>query len=212
MTASYRRDTLLTRADTADRGTRFHMGGQVEGPGGGDARIAFLQRRMYSAMGRRWGSTIAAAPRRNCTIIGVVEDGQYESLTEDAAPAQFVAWHRTTSVRRRWWCARLCSPSEMARSMVALVHGMDSSLPVTIEPWPSVSGAGDVSGCASHGDYALSTMGLLAALLAMTGVFVRMSGVYTVCQMHASAGNPHGAGRAACAGDEGGAGAAGGSC
>jgi predicted permease len=103
------------------------------------------------------------------TIVGVVEDGKYEFLTEDAEPAEFVALTQNHERETTLVVRSTLPPSQMAGALNGLVHGMDSSLPVTIGPWEQSLAL--VMFPARAATIALGTMGLLAALLAITGVF-----------------------------------------
>jgi predicted permease len=102
-------------------------------------------------------------------IVGVVEDGKYRFLTEEQQPAMFfpLAQSNTTSTF-------LVVRSQLLRTDVAstLQHqitGLDPSLPFTIHSWSdSLEFALFPSRVASA---ALGVMGLLAAMLAVTGIF-----------------------------------------
>jgi predicted permease len=118
-----------------------------------------------TAVGRHY----RGGPKTLYTIVGVVEDGKYESLTEDAAPAQFVALTQNHERETTLVVRSTLPPSEMAGALNGLVHGMDSSLPVTIGPWEQSLAL--VMFPARAATIALGTMGMLAALLAITGVF-----------------------------------------
>jgi predicted permease len=102
-------------------------------------------------------------------IVGVVEDGKYNSLSEEPVPAMFFPLGQnpdsdTTLVVR----------SKMPVSQTAFaVHGMlskiDPGLPFVIEPWPQALAL--VLFPARAATVSLGIMGLLAAMLAVTGVF-----------------------------------------
>ena len=102
-------------------------------------------------------------------IVGVVEDGKYRFLTEEQQSAMFfpLAQNNTTATF-------LVVRSQLLRTDVAstLQHqitGLDPSLPFTIHSWPdSLEFALFPSRVASA---ALGVMGLLAAMLAVTGIF-----------------------------------------
>jgi predicted permease len=102
-------------------------------------------------------------------VIGVVEDGKYESLTEDPTPAMFfplAQYHQgDTAVVVR-------SPLPQADTAAALSHvlkSIDSSLPFTLHSWSDELAL--VLFPARVATAALGVMGLLAAMLAVTGVF-----------------------------------------
>jgi len=102
-------------------------------------------------------------------VVGVVEDGKYDSLTEDPTAAMF--WplaqanegHTTLVVRSQ------ASPADVAPALNRVLTGIDSSLPFTLRQWPDALAL--VLFPARVATVALGVMGLLAALLAVTGVF-----------------------------------------
>jgi predicted permease len=102
-------------------------------------------------------------------VIGVVEDGKYESLTEDPMPAMFFPLAQNnqgdTAVVVR-------SPLPQADTAAALRHvltSVDSSLPFTLRSWSDELAL--VLFPARVATAALGVMGLFAAMLAVTGVF-----------------------------------------
>ncbi len=102
-------------------------------------------------------------------VVGVVEDGKYDSLTEDPTAAMF--WplaqanegHTTLVVRSQ------ASPADVAPALNRVLTGIDSSLPFTLRQWPDALAL--VLFPARVATAALGVMGLLAAILAITGVF-----------------------------------------
>jgi predicted permease len=102
-------------------------------------------------------------------VVGVVEDGKYDSLTEDRKAAMFWPLAQagegdTTLVVR----SHLPS-SEVAPALNRVLSGIDSSIPFTIHTWPDALAL--VLFPARVATAALGVMGLLAAMLAVTGVF-----------------------------------------
>ena len=102
-------------------------------------------------------------------VVGVVEDGKYESLTEDPTAAMFYplaqvnAGDTTVVVRSR------LTPSETAAALNQVLTSLDPSLPFTLSSWPQALAF--VLFPARVATAALGVMGLLAAMLAVTGVF-----------------------------------------
>jgi predicted permease len=102
-------------------------------------------------------------------IVGVVEDGKYDTITEDATAAAFYPLSQyddssTVLVVR--------SQRPMAENMPAL-HGVliavDSSLPFTLQTWPDALTL--VMFPARIATAVLTVLGALAAMLAVTGIF-----------------------------------------
>lgn len=111
-------------------------------------------------------------------VVGVVEDGKYDSLTEDPQPAMYwpLGQHNendTTLVVRSQR-----SPAEMAAALSTMMNKIDPSLPVTIESWPNALAL--VLFPARAATVALGILGLLAGMLAATGIFGMAS--YTVAR------------------------------
>jgi predicted permease len=125
-------------------------------------------RRMFgnsTAIGKRflvWGTD----PYQ---IVGVVQNGKYDSLTENPQPAMFfplaqsVSSHAVLVVRSR------LAPAEATAALHAVLTGIEPSLPFTIQSWSDALGLVLFPAQAATG--ALGIMGLLAAMLAVTGIF-----------------------------------------
>ena len=116
------------------------------------------------------GRHFSAAARRSIEVIGVVEDGKYESLTEDPTPAMFFPLAQNNRGRYR-----PCGPLAVAagrgssRAQPRCSPGVDPSLPFTLHSWSDALAL--VLFPARVATAALGVMGLLAAMLAVTGVF-----------------------------------------
>jgi hypothetical protein len=117
-------------------------------------------RRMFgdaSAIGRRF----AMGGGSRYQIVGVVEDGKYDSLTEAPWAAMFFPIaqmpdsHVTLVIRSHMPAA------ETAKAIDHMLRDIDASLPFSIQTWPEARAA----------TVSLGVMGLLAAMLAVTGVF-----------------------------------------
>jgi ABC-type antimicrobial peptide transport system permease subunit len=107
-----------------------------------------------------------------------VETGKYDSLTEDPTAAMFfplAQWNdnETTLVVRS-----NRTTAEMAASLNAMMSRIDPSLPVKIETWPDALAL--VMFPTRVATVVLSVLGLLAGMLAATGIFGIAS--YTVAQ------------------------------
>jgi MacB-like periplasmic core domain/FtsX-like permease family len=102
-------------------------------------------------------------------IVGVIEDGKYESLTEAPLPAVFFPLAQNTEGDTALVLRSQLPPAEVAAAAHRMITGIDSSLPLTIQPWPDALAL--VLFPARVATSALSVMGLLAAMLAITGIF-----------------------------------------
>jgi predicted permease len=123
------------------------------------------------------GKTYPTQPGKSMLIVGVVEDGRYQTLTEDPAPALFwpiaQAGDNDTVLLVR--SPRLAS--EMIPAVRRAIAGVDPAIPVfTINTWSDTLSLATLPARAAT--VALGVLGGLAMMLAVTGVFGMAS--YTV--------------------------------
>jgi ABC-type antimicrobial peptide transport system permease subunit len=102
-------------------------------------------------------------------IIGVVEDGKYVSLTEEATAAMFFPLTQGTERDTTLVVRSQLGQADTATALGRLLSGIDSGLPFTIRSWPDAMAL--VLFPARVATAVLGIMGLLAAMLAVTGVF-----------------------------------------
>lgn len=116
-----------------------------------------------------WGGT-------RVEVVGVVEDGKYQTLTEDQKPAMFYSFLQQPS-SNTWLILRSQrDPQEIAAALQRALHKLDPSLPLQIKTWNSELDSALFA--ARVATVALGVMGLLGAMLAITGIFGMAS--YTV--------------------------------
>jgi predicted permease len=109
-----------------------------------------------------WGGT-------RVEVVGVVEDGKYETLTEDAKPAMFYSFLQQPS-SNTWIIVRSQRDTqEIAAALQRSLHSLDSSLPLEIKTWNSELDSALFA--ARVATVALGVLGLLGAMLAITGIF-----------------------------------------
>jgi predicted permease len=102
-------------------------------------------------------------------VVGVVEDGKYRTLTEDQQPAMFFSFQQHQE-GGTWLVVRSNrAPEETAGALERALHGVDSSLPLSIETWTAEMASALFA--ARVATVALGVLGLLGAMLAITGVF-----------------------------------------
>ncbi|MGC1782184.1 MAG: ABC transporter permease [Acidobacteriaceae bacterium] len=103
-------------------------------------------------------------------IVGVVEDGKYHSLTEGPQAAMFFPLAQETNSPYTVLVVRSALPPiEMTSALDRVLTGINPNLPLTIQSWPNALDFALFPARASTA--ALGIMGLLAAMLAMTGIF-----------------------------------------
>lgn len=102
-------------------------------------------------------------------VVGVVEDGKYRTLTEDQQPAMFLSFQQYTD-QDTWLVVRSTrDPQDLAPALDRTLHGIDSSLPLSIRTWNSEMDTALFA--ARVATVALGVLGLLGAMLAITGIF-----------------------------------------
>jgi ABC-type antimicrobial peptide transport system permease subunit len=109
--------------------------------------------------------------------VGVVEDGKYETLTEDQQPAMFYSFLQQPSNNVRLIVRSERAPQEVAAALQRSMRSLDPGLPLEIRTWNSELGSALFA--ARVATVALGVMGLLGAMLAMTGIFGMASYVVT---------------------------------
>ncbi len=102
-------------------------------------------------------------------IVGVVENGKYDSLTEDPEPAIFLPVAQEESRNTALIVRSNLRSADIAPTLHRVLTGIDRDLPFTIRSWPDALGL--VLFPARIAVAALGILGLLAAVLAVTGVF-----------------------------------------
>jgi predicted permease len=109
------------------------------------------------------------AEKKLYEIVGVVEDGKYQSLTEDPTAAMFFPLAQRTEGGTTMVVRSQLTPAEIAAALNRMLKGIDSNLPSTLQPWTDAMAL--VLFPARIATAALGVMGLLAAMLAVTGIF-----------------------------------------
>ncbi len=125
-------------------------------------------RRMFGntpAVGRHF----LGADKSLFEVIGVVEDGKYESLTEDPTPAMFFPLAQSNQGDTAVVVRSRLPQADTAAALNRVLASADSSLPFTIHSWSDELAL--VLFPARAATAALGVMGLFAAMLAVTGVF-----------------------------------------
>jgi predicted permease len=119
-----------------------------------------------NAVGRHfrfWGGADRAE------VIGVVEDGKYQTLTEDPKPAMFLSFLQQAS-SQTWLIVRSeRDPQGIAAALQRSMRSLDPSLPLEIRTWNNELDSALFA--ARVATVSLGVLGLLGAMLAVTGIF-----------------------------------------
>src|ERR1019366_8105929 len=102
-------------------------------------------------------------------VVGVAEDGKYHDLEESPQPAAYLPSSQSEQSETLFVVRSQRAPNEMAAALERTLGGIEPNVPITIQSWPD-SLAGELFP-ARAATMALGVMGLLAAMLAVTGIF-----------------------------------------
>ena len=102
-------------------------------------------------------------------VVGIVEDGKYQTLSEEPQAAVFLPILQSPSTWT-WMVVRSNrSAQDLAPELEQALHSLDSSLAFTINTWEKELGTALLPARAAT--LALGVLGIFGALLAMTGIF-----------------------------------------
>ncbi len=115
------------------------------------------------------GRNFLGGDKTNYQIVGIVENGKYEMLTEDPGPAMFFPLGQNHEANTILIVRSDLPPAEIAGALNRMLTAVDPSLPFSLRSWPDrLSFPLFPPRIATA---TLGVMGILAAMLAITGVF-----------------------------------------
>ena len=102
-------------------------------------------------------------------VVGIVEDGKYQSLTEDPQPAMFLPLLQSPSSQTFLAVRSDRDRVQLGAAIRSTVRGLDAALPLYMGPWnKEMETALFASRMAAM---ALGVMGAMGAMLSITGIF-----------------------------------------
>jgi hypothetical protein len=121
-----------------------------------------------------WGKTPAIGQRfilwgGQVEVVGVAEDGKYHDLTESPEPVVFRPSSQEDFGEVVLVVRSQRAPNEISSALQRTLGGIEPNAPIAIESWPDALVG--VLLPARAATVALGAMGLLAAMLAVTGIF-----------------------------------------
>jgi predicted permease len=102
-------------------------------------------------------------------VVGIVEDGKYNNLTEDQQPAMFLPLLQSPSSHTYLAVRSDRDPGQLVATIRSTLRGLDAGLPVYIQPWSNEMD--DVLFGSRMAAMALGVMGVIGAMLSVTGIF-----------------------------------------
>jgi hypothetical protein len=116
------------------------------------------------AIGRRfilWGKLTE--------VVGVAEDGKYHDLQESPQPVVYLPFSQSEDSDAVFVVRSRRAPNEMAAELRRTLSGIEPNAPITVQSW--LDAMVDELFPARAATVALGVMGLLASMLAVTGIF-----------------------------------------
>ena len=102
-------------------------------------------------------------------VVGIVEDGKYDRVTEDPQPAMFLPILQSPSTSTYLAVRSNGDPAQVAAAVRSSVQALDAGLPLYIGPWnQELATALFASRIAAM---TLGVMGAMGAMLSVTGIF-----------------------------------------
>ena len=122
---------------------------------------------------KMWGETPAVGQRfilgGNLTqVVGVAEDGKYHDMTELPHPAVYVPFSQSGPSETVFVVRSRRALNEMTAALERTLSGIAPNVPITLQSWPDALESELFPARAATA--ALGVMGLLASMLAVTGI------------------------------------------
>jgi predicted permease len=102
-------------------------------------------------------------------IVGVVEDGKYQVVTESQQPAMFVSFAQSPMEAAFLVVRSRRDPQQLAAEMRNKLHELDSGLPVDTNTWTELLAV--VLFPSRMATMSLGVLGMMGAMLSITGIF-----------------------------------------
>jgi predicted permease len=102
-------------------------------------------------------------------VVGIVEDGKYNNLTEDQQPAMFLPVPQSPSSQTYLAVRSERDPGQLVAAIRSTVRDLDAGLPLYIEPWNKE--LDNVLFPSRVAATALGVLGMMGAMLSVTGIF-----------------------------------------
>ncbi|HEY1964380.1 MAG TPA: ADOP family duplicated permease, partial [Acidobacteriaceae bacterium] len=130
---------------------------------------AELARKVFGSVGKAIGRHFAIDAKTRLEVVGVVEDGKYMTLTEERRGVFFQPLQQYPS-SETWLVAKAASgPGQLVPALNEKLHGVAPGLPLTAMTWQQELVSALFAARAAT--VSLGVLGMLGAMLAVTGIF-----------------------------------------
>jgi predicted permease len=136
-------------------------------------RVAVVNRefasKVFGGAERATGRYFKLRDGTRIQVVGIVEDGKHQSLTEDPQPAMFFPMRQSPSSETTLVVRSTRDPGQLVAEIRSTLRGLDRGLPSYIQTWTQ---ALDMPLFPSHvATVALGVLGSMGAMLSVTGIF-----------------------------------------
>jgi predicted permease len=123
---------------------------------------------------KMWGDTPAIGQRfiflgHLREVVGVAEDGKYHQMQESPQPVVYLPLSQSEQANTIFVVRSYRAQNEMAAVIERKLSDLQPNAPITVQSWPDAMGGALFPARAAA--VALGVMGLLAAMVAVTGIF-----------------------------------------
>jgi len=125
---------------------------------------------------KMWGDTSAIGQRfivrgHLTEVVGVVEDGKYHNMQESPQPVAYLSLSQNEQNQMIFVARSQRAQNEMAATLERTLNALEPDARIKVQSWLEVLGGLNALFPARAASVALCIMGLLAAMLAVTGIF-----------------------------------------
>jgi predicted permease len=125
--------------------------------------------KMFGSVNHAIGSFYKMLDGRRVQVVGVVEDGKYQNITQDQQPAMFLPSMQSPASAFFLVVRSHRDPQQLAAAMRTKLHQLDSGLPVDPKTWNELLSV--VLFPSRVATMSLGVMGMMGAMLSVTGIF-----------------------------------------
>jgi len=126
-------------------------------------------RKMFGSVTNAIGRYYKTQEGARVQVVGVVEDGKYQVLTEDQRPALFLPFLQSPLSAAFLVVRSTRDPQQMAAAMRGKLHDLDEGLPVDTQTWSNMLTV--VQFPSRVATMALGVLGTMGSLLSVAGIF-----------------------------------------
>jgi predicted permease len=125
---------------------------------------------------KMWGDTSAIGQRfivrgHLTEVVGVVEDGKYHNMQESQQPVAYLSLSQNEQNQMIFVARSQRAQNEIAATLERTLNGLEPDARIKVRSWLEVLGGLNALFPARAASVTVCVMGLLAAMLAVTGIF-----------------------------------------